>query len=98
MTLDTKIEVSVGCAEWMQKEIESLRSENEKLLIKTELTERFLKLTESISRPVVGYGIGEDRLWQAKKEIHEAKARIERVEKDRPQVQRENKEPNHVEA
>ncbi|MEN0059587.1 MAG: hypothetical protein AAGB31_12180 [Bdellovibrio sp.] len=72
MNLDTKIEISVGCVEWMQKEIDTLRKQNELLNIEKRVVDRFLTLTESISRPVVGYGIGDNRLWQAKKEIEEA--------------------------
>lgn len=72
MNLDTKVEVSVGCLNYLTGEVESLRKQNRELVIKVELTDRFLRLTESIQPRGNNTGFGPDLLWQAKQEIEKA--------------------------
>lgn len=70
--MEEKIELSVGCVEWMQKEIEQLRRQNELLSAKQSVVDSFFSMVDRLGeKQRVGYG--EDRLWQAKKEIEAAK-------------------------
>lgn len=78
MNLDTKIEVSYGLVDWMQKEITSLRNTNKDLGSHVALTERFLNFAESIHPRSNSVGYGEDRMYQAKREIEEAVAKKQR--------------------
>lgn len=72
MRLDTEIKVAVGCVNYLIEEIETLRKRTRELQIENDAYNRIIKMTESIhpKNNLVGYG--EDRLWQAKKEIEEA--------------------------
>jgi regulator of replication initiation timing len=79
LNLDAKIEVSVGCVEYLTKEVENLRQENKMLRIENTAINRFLTLIESITPKNQSIGYGEDRLWQAKREIENA---VESVEKE----------------
>lgn len=72
MNRDTKIEVSVGCTEFLVTEVELLRRQNEILSAEKRIVDNFFELVNRLDgkqRP----GYGEDRLYQAKKEIAAAK-------------------------
>lgn len=72
MQLHDRVQISIGCLEWMQREIQTLRSENKDLKIEINAINRVLTLTEEIRKPSQGFGMSEDRFYQAKKEIQEA--------------------------
>lgn len=69
--LDTKIEVSVGCTNFLVNEVETLRRKNELLLAKTSVMDNFFGLVNRLG-DAQRTGYGEDQLWQAKKEIEAA--------------------------
>lgn len=69
----TKIEVSVGCTEFLISEVESLRRQNEILRAEKNVMDNFFSLVNRLEgKPSQGYG--SDLLWDAKKEIREATA------------------------
>ena len=75
MNLDTKIEVSVGCTNFLVSEIESLRRQNEILTAEKNVMEGFFSLIDRLgAKPSVGFG--SDQLWQAKQEIEKAKSKL----------------------
>lgn len=84
MNLDTKIEVSVGCVNFLTDEVETLRKQNEKLMIEKRIVDRFLTLTESIQPRNSAVGYGTDQMWQAKREIEEAINKKQKQEQEEP--------------
>lgn len=74
---DLKIEVSIGCVEYLQEEIKRLRKRDEILTAENRVMESFFNMFDRIG-PKRAYGASEDRFWQAQKEIKEAvKDRVE---------------------
>lgn len=77
--MEQKISISMGCIDWLVREVETLRRQNELLSSETRVMNNFFSMVERLNGPrSVGYG--EDRLWQAKKEIEQAKNDV--VQKD----------------
>lgn len=72
MNSDTKVKVKIGCLEYLTQEVEGLRKSNEILKIENKIINRFLNFAESIKPQNNCIGYGEDKLWQAKKEIEAA--------------------------
>lgn len=71
MKLDTKIQISAGCTEYLVREVETLRRNNEVLSAENKVMNNFFSLVNRLEgKSPIGYG--EDRLWQAKKEIEAA--------------------------
>jgi len=69
---ETQITINAGCADFLITEIESLRRQNEILIAEKRIVDGFFNMVDRLQgKPSQGYG--EDRLWQAKKEIREAK-------------------------
>lgn len=76
MTKDTKISVSIGLTDYLVGEVEQLRRQNELLSAEKRIVDNFFSMINRIGdQPRIGYG--EDRLWQAKKEIAAAKETAE---------------------
>ncbi len=74
MNLDTKIEIATGCTEYLVREVETLRRNNELLSAENKVMNNFFSLVNRLEgKSSIGYG--EDRLWQAKKEIEAAKVK-----------------------
>lgn len=71
MNKDTKIEISVGCCEYLLNEVKNLREDKKYLSVKSEVMDNFFNLINNIS-PKNNIGYSEDLLWQAKKEIEAA--------------------------
>jgi len=68
---DNKITVSTGCTDYLVGEVESLRRQNEVLGAQMRVVDSFFGMINRLGdKPSLGYG--EDRLWQAKREIREA--------------------------
>lgn len=80
MNLETKVEVTIGCLNFLTAEVETLRQENKELKIENEAINRFLSLTESIQPKSKSAWNGTDLLWQAKREIKEAISAKESVD------------------
>ena len=69
---DTKIEIAVGCVDFLVLEIETLRNQKAILNSQVDVMNNFFNLVDRIGdKPRSGYG--EDHLYQAKREIEEAK-------------------------
>lgn len=69
---DLKIKVSIGCADYLVGEIETLRRENELLRAEKRIVDSFFKMFDRMG-DLPRTGMAEDRMWQAKKEIESAK-------------------------
>lgn len=69
MNLDTKVKVSVGCVNYLTNEVETLRKQNHEMGIENRIIHRFLNLVESINHKGSIVGYGEDKMWDAKREI-----------------------------
>lgn len=85
MNSDSKIQVSVGCTEYLVKEVETLRRSNELLGAQMNVVDNFFSMVNRLGDTgKVGYGT--DQLWQAKKEIEAAtaKARAEEPKVSNP--------------
>ena len=81
MNTETKIEVSAGCTEYLVREVETLRRQNELLNAENRVMNNFFSLVDRLQgKPSIGYG--EDRLWQAKKEIEAANQKARQSEKN----------------
>ena len=71
MNLNRKIELTVGCTDYLVSEVESQRRQIKILSAENKVMNNFFKLVDRLEgKPSQAYG--EDRLWQAKKEIKEA--------------------------
>jgi FtsZ-binding cell division protein ZapB len=76
----SQVKIAVGCLEYLQDEVERLRDENRLLQAEKKVMDNFFALLNRIG-DVPRQGMAEDRFWQAKKEIAEAK---EQWEKNQP--------------
>ncbi len=66
-----KIQVSVGCTDFLVGEVETLHRQNELQGAQLRIVENFFSMVNRLEgKPSQGYG--EDRLWQAKREIEDA--------------------------
>ena len=71
MNKDLKIQISLGCANFLTEEVEQLRRKNEILSAEKRIVDNFFNMINRLGdRPSQGYG--EDLLWQAKREIASA--------------------------
>lgn len=71
MSKETKIEISVGCTDFLVNEVETLRRQNEVLSAEKRIMDNFFGMIHRLGdKPSQGYS--QDQLWQAKKEIAEA--------------------------
>lgn len=92
---DTKIEVKLGCANYLIDEVERLRSENRELQIETGAYKRILRLIEVLAPERGGICSGSDLLWQAKNEVCEGIKKVEEFldhDKKRPERGNEGKD------
>jgi len=72
---DSKIEIKIGCADYLLKEVESLRAEKRIADAQLSVMNNFFELVGRIGdKPRVGYG--EDDLYRAKREISDAKEKL----------------------
>lgn len=76
MNKETKIEVSLGCTDFLIEEIEALRRKNDLLSAQMGVVNNFFGMIDRLGGKV-GSGYSEDYLWQAKKEIKDAKRSAE---------------------
>lgn len=79
LSSDTKVEVSVGCVKFLEEEVTRLRQQNELLSAENQVMNKFFDMVGRLG-PKPSQCYGEDRLWEAKKEIEEA------IEKKKPTV------------
>ena len=71
---DSKVEISVGCVQFLEEEVTRLRRENELIGTENRVINNFFALIDRVgAKPSQGYG--EDKFWQARKEIEEAMAK-----------------------
>lgn len=73
MNSNIKIEVSKGCTDFLIGEVERLRRQNEVMGAELSVMNNFFEMINRIG-PKQSQGYGEDKLWQAKKEIAAAEA------------------------
>jgi len=68
---DQKIQVSVGCTDFLISEVESLRRQNELQGAQLRIVDNFFGMINRIGdKPSQGFGT--DPFWQAKQEIRKA--------------------------
>ena len=74
--MEEKINIKIGCADYLVNEVESLRDQNKLLGVQVEVMNSFFNLIDRIG-DTKKQGYSEDRLYQAKREIREAKEKLE---------------------
>lgn len=83
LTKEDKISIKFGCVEYLLDEVQRCRHKIDVLQARTDVMDQFFNLVNRIGNKTAGEAYGEDRFWQAKKEIREA---CMEAQKNQPQV------------